>query len=264
MKKYSTLYFFLFVLLVLGAFASMAQYSYGLKLCGIACLGLTGVFLHEAFSVLQRSALPARRWMDLLEVILFACIAFTFMLRNFSFDFALSGILMSSLLTILLFATLSRAVVNIRLALPHGWQTVLSVTLYYAATIVFILFLLFDSIFPAFENVLAVTGIVLFGLFLALAFILKRSGANADGNEGLGTWQYVRQLPDKSVLVVTIGFLFAVLSLLISNRIYPPFYRGTTPDGYQHLVDQGAAESGTLKAQEFKDQYEKFIQRHGK
>ena len=49
MKKYNTLYYFLFVVLILGAFASMAQYSYGLIICGIACLGFTGAFLVEAF-----------------------------------------------------------------------------------------------------------------------------------------------------------------------------------------------------------------------
>ena len=50
-------------------------------------------------------------------------------------------------------------------------------------------------------------------------------------------------------------FAVGVLNLLVSNRIFPPLYRGTTPDGYEHLVSEGAVESGALKAQEFKDQY---------
>ncbi len=89
------------------------------------------------------------------------------------------------------------------------------------------------------------------------------SGADADDEESSGAWSYLRQLPGKSVLLMATGLLLGVLNLLVSNRIFPPLYRGTTPDGYEHLVSEGAVESGALKAQEFKDQYEKFIERQG-
>jgi len=263
MKKYNTLYYFLFVVLILGAFASMAQYSYGLIICGIACLGFTGAFLVEAFREAQRSGLPARRRLNVISLLIFAAIAFIYLLRNFSFDFPLSGVIMTCLLTILLVTTLLHAVVYIRKAAQLGWQTVLPLSLYNIVSIVFILFLLLGPIFPPYENTFAMTGVAFFGVFVVLVVFLRMSGTDADDEESSGPWNYLRQLPGKSVLLMATGLLLGVLNLLISNRIFPPLYRGTTPDGYEHLVSEGAVESGALKAQEFKDQYEKFIERQG-
>jgi len=271
MKKYNTLYYFLFVLLILGAYASMAQYSYGLKICGIACLGFMGAFLVEAIRELQRPGLSGQSKLNVLSLFIFAGVSFIYMLRNFSFDFPLSGIIMACLLTILLVTTILRVIARVRESAAHppgsgkaGWKTLSPSILYYAASIVFILFLLLGPIFPAYENTFATTGIVLLGLSFVLAVVLRRPGTPADEEESSGTWDYARLLPGKSVLVVVTGLLLGVLNLLGSHRIYPPLYRGTTPDGYEHLVSQGAVESGALKAQEFKEQYEKFIERQGK
>jgi hypothetical protein len=263
MKKYNTLYYFLFVLLILGAFASMAQFSYGLVICGIACLGFTGAFLVEAFQESKPNGLSVQSKLNILSLLIFAAIAFIYMLRNFSFDFPQSGIIMTALLTILLITTILRAVDDIRDATPLGLQTVLPVILYNTALIIFILFLLVGPIFPAYENTLALTGLVVFALFLVLIAFFGRPKKNVDEDRS-GTRNFRRLLVDKSMLVVAIGLLFGILNLLVSNRIFPPLYRGTIPDGYEHLVNHGAGESGTLKAEQFKDQYEKFTEHQGK
>ncbi len=43
MKSYNTLYYLLTVLLIMGAFASMAQNSYGMQIISVVCIafGLT-------------------------------------------------------------------------------------------------------------------------------------------------------------------------------------------------------------------------------
>ena len=53
MKKYNTIYYLLFILLIMGAFASMAQNSYGLKIMGGVAFVFGLLFLIEFISVLS-------------------------------------------------------------------------------------------------------------------------------------------------------------------------------------------------------------------
>ena len=54
MKKNNPIYFLLFILLVMGAFASMAQNSYGLKLMGGVAFVFGLVFIVEFISGLGK------------------------------------------------------------------------------------------------------------------------------------------------------------------------------------------------------------------
>ena len=54
MKKYNHIYYLLFILLVMGAFASMAQNSYGLKIMGVVAIAFGLVFLLEFITALGK------------------------------------------------------------------------------------------------------------------------------------------------------------------------------------------------------------------
>ena len=54
MKKLNAIYFFLFILLVMGAFAAMAQNSYGLKIMGGVAFVFGLLFIVEFIVALQR------------------------------------------------------------------------------------------------------------------------------------------------------------------------------------------------------------------
>ena len=54
MKKYNPFFYLLFIMLIMGAFASMAQNEYGLKIMGAAGALFGLVFLLEFISCLQR------------------------------------------------------------------------------------------------------------------------------------------------------------------------------------------------------------------
>ena len=53
MKKYNSIFYLLFILLIMGAFASMAQNSYGLKIMGGVAFVFGLLFLIEFISVLR-------------------------------------------------------------------------------------------------------------------------------------------------------------------------------------------------------------------
>ena len=54
MKKHNPIYYLLFILLIMGAFASMAQNSYGLKIMGGVAFAFGLVFIIEFVSVLRK------------------------------------------------------------------------------------------------------------------------------------------------------------------------------------------------------------------
>src|SRR4030095_3864434 len=54
MKKLNAIYLFLFILLVMGAFASMAQNSYGLKILGGVAFVFALLFIAEFITALRR------------------------------------------------------------------------------------------------------------------------------------------------------------------------------------------------------------------
>src|SRR5574339_608334 len=54
MKKYNPLYYLLFILLVMGAFASMAQNSYGLKIIGGVAFAFGFLFLVQMINIIRR------------------------------------------------------------------------------------------------------------------------------------------------------------------------------------------------------------------
>jgi hypothetical protein len=56
MKKYITYYYLLFVLLVMGAFASMAQNSYGFKIMGVVAFVFGLLFLTQLVYLLKNKS----------------------------------------------------------------------------------------------------------------------------------------------------------------------------------------------------------------
>ena len=85
MKKYNPIYYLLFILLVMGAFASMAQNSYGPKIMGGVAFLFGLVFIAEIFSFLRKK--DARDPFIFLELAGLILMAVIFGLRVFYIHF---------------------------------------------------------------------------------------------------------------------------------------------------------------------------------
>ena len=262
MKRYATIYYLLFVLLVMGAFASMAQNAYGLKICGIACLGFALTFLHEIFFA-PRSADDqlVAPWLAYTELLFLSVIALVFLLRNFSNDLPFSDTLLTVSLTGLLLLSLYHAILQLKIAARHHIKLVYLVALYYGAVLFFILSILSTVVFPGLAINLALVAIVLVFVFAGLTLVFKEFTIN---EELVSIWQYTRQMKNKSAILLIACMLISGYSLLYSAGILPPFYYGT-PKGYQHLIELSNAGDGKVgkeKPREFKERYETFIRKH--
>src|ERR1043166_4464118 len=100
MKKFSLIYYLLFILLVMGTFASMAQNSYGLRIMGGVGFAFGLLFLFELVSVLRKKG--DKDVFAVIELVCLFLLSSIFALRIFfirfsyvEFLFAAAGMLLT-------------------------------------------------------------------------------------------------------------------------------------------------------------------------
>jgi len=263
MRRYATIYYLLFVLLIMGAFASMAQNAYGLKICGMACLGFALTFFHEIFFTTSTSENRlVAPWILSAELLFLSAISLVFLFRNFSIDFLFADVLLIASFTSLLLLFSYQAILHLKLAREHPVKLVYLVALYYGAVLFFILSFLAGLMFPGLASSLAIVAILMIVTFGALSMVFKDFTTN---EETISIWQYAWQMGNKSAILLIASLLISGYSLLNSAGVLPSFYYGT-PKGYQNLVrvsNTGKDPEGKEKPREFKERYEGFIKKHG-
>ncbi len=263
MKRYATIYYLLFVLIVMGAFASMAQNAYGLKICGIACLGFALTFLHEFFfSPRKVGQQKASFWVGSIELVSLTVIALIFLFRSFAIDFLYSELMLTISLAVLFLVFSYQTIVQLKKTLNHQTWLVYILAFYYGAVLFFILSLLSGIILPIVATGLAILAVLLVAVYIGLILFFKKLRI---GDEAISIWQYTGQMKNKSVIVLIAGLLISGYGLLYSAEILPSFFYDT-PKGYQELVNMSNTLTdvdGKEKPREFKERYEEFIKKHG-
>ena len=164
MKRYSTLYFLLFALFLLGAFASMAQYSYGMKICGMASFGFTGAFLVELWSI---QSVEKKRIRHSLELTSLALLSLIFTLRNYSIEWPFFGVLQTVGLTIILVLLCYNALMQSKAIETTGVAT--TIVMYYVSIVLFVLSSLLSIAFPEPAQYIMLAALVALSLFIVLA-----------------------------------------------------------------------------------------------
>ena len=255
MKRYSTVYFLLFALFLLGAFASMAQYSYGMKICGLASLGFSVAFLVELWSI---QVSEKKRIRHSLELASLALLSLVFTFRNFSIEWLYFNVLQTVGLTIILVLLCYSAFTQIK-AEKTGREAI-TITIYYTSVILFVLSALLGIVFPQLTPYIIVTALVFLSLFVVLAAIVRPVSINGDA---MSIWGYLRhQLKDKSALILIACILVIGFGTLHASGVLPRLYYGTYPQGYQNLIESGVSSSDQNKSGEFKERYEVFLERN--
>lgn len=222
MKRYATIYYLLFVLLVMGAFASMAQNAYGLKICGMACLGFALTFLHELFfSPRKDGQQKANFWMGSIELVSLIIIALIFLFRSLAIDFPYSELILTISLAVLLSVFVYQAIVQLKIALNQQILLVYVLAFYYGAVLFFILSFLFGIFLPIVATSLAIGAVLLVAVYVGLILFFKEFRTS---DEDISIWQYTGQMKNKSVIVLIACLLISGYSLLFSAGILPSFF----------------------------------------
>lgn len=255
MKKYATLYYFLFLLLIMGTFASIAGNAYGAKICGIACIGFAIVFILEVIA-LKKDETTIPIWLRYAEYIMMTLVSLIFALRNLSIASVSTNSILLISVSVLLFLIIYHAVIEIN-SPTRVKREAISLGLYYGAVVCAILSLLVGAGLPVGGRLLTVITLLL----LVALVVTLRFGDNAETSEtNKAAWQSIRRY-NIPVLILASGLLTGVFGLLTSANVLPGFFRGDMPPGYQHLVQQGTIDGNAQPAETYKILHDAFWER---
>ena len=262
MKTYNTIYFLLFVLLIMGAFASMAQNSYGLKLLGVVGIAFGLLFLYQLVRLMTR---PGKKdGLSQVELSSLTVLSFIFALRVFNIHsqvtdmvFVASGMLLAGVYLIKMASAYS--------TLRKGNYTLaLLIAIFYLSVILFIIFVIAGSYSPMTGRIAGGIGFLLL-LFFLVAAIAK--GQFLVEGENISAFKWIINAKDSSGLLISLFSVAAFYFVLNAAGILPPLYVDDLPQAYYKLVndsksDRNTQAGGKSKHDEFKLEYDKFVNRN--
>jgi len=256
MNRNIIFYYILLMLLVMGAFASMALNSYGILLMSYVALGFGLVFLFELLLLLPKEEEMTKFYKASLAMELAALsgLCLLHFLRGVSVEIPYS-LTLTLILFLLLFA------VNVY-HLLRAWQYAKatpikvkgSIVLYFVALLLYIA----SNYLPA--NLIWIA--IMLALVLQLAFVVFGwwKGWVIINGEETSAWKKVIQFRNKSGIQLIFFTLASLYFILNSANLLPPLYNGSLPNGYSNVRDQWQKDKTKTDPADFEQAYKKFLE----
>ena len=259
MRNYNALYYLLFILLITGAFASMAQNSYGLKIMGGVAFAFSAVFASELIGYIRKVA--GKEIYRVIELVCLIILSFLFGLRVFYIHFPFVEWIFAATGLVLLVIYLWKMIARYNDLREKNIFLALMSLLYHVSLILFLASLSLVPVAPEFTQYSSVAAILFLALFLVAGY-LKRD--NIVDGEKYSAWFMARRFKDHSILVLSIFILFSLYVGLNRFGILPGLYADKFPRSYYQLVNKAATKEekpveGKYKHELFKEQYERLL-----
>ena len=259
MKKNNPIYFLLFILLIMGAFASMAQNSYGLKLIGGVAFVFALVFIVEFISVVRKR--EKEDVFALIEIVCLFIFSIIFGLRVFYIQFSYIEWVYASaaFLLVLIYGQKMR----LRYHQLQAKDNLLAI-LVLVFHLCIILFLISMAIFPFAPKIAPFAGMaacVLLVIFIVARFFKKNFLVDGDN---ISSFSMVKGFKDHSIVIVSLFLLFSLYFGLNGIGLLPGIYSDEFPGVYNELVNKASSTKekpikGKYKYDEFMEQYQLFL-----
>ncbi len=263
MKRFNTIYYLLFILLVMGAFAAMAQNNYGLKIMGGVAFVFGLLFLIEFISVLQEKGKK-----DIYRLIEPACLlilSVIFALRVFYIYFSFVELLFAAAGVLLALVYLRKMILRFQQIQPQNKFLAMLALVFHLSIILFLISLVMVPFAPKTSEIAGAGAFVLLLVFTVAGF-LKRD-LLVEG-EKISAFKIVAQFKDHSIIIVSLFLLFTFYVGFNRIGLIPGIYSDEFPQAYYKLVDEAAKRNekqvdGKYKYEKFKEQYNQFL-KHNK
>ncbi len=261
MKKYNTLYYLLFVLLIMGSFASMAQNAYGFVILGSVSFVFGGIFLFQLVERLFVKNLREGVVEDSIELGSLTLLAVILGLRVFyihflyvEFIFGLAGII--------LMALYGKKLIHHFRHFSSNQLLKWIIPVFYFSIILYVLAMIAAAFFPLLSEPI---GEFAFGLTLIIVIVSFIKRENFVDGEKKSILYFLLRLRDKSVLLGALFLLFTAYMGFTKIGALPKMYSNEYPQAYFQLVSDAERDieqpvDGKFKHEEFKEQYETFIE----
>jgi hypothetical protein len=262
MSRYNPYYYILFVLIILSAFASMAQNYYGIKILGTAALAFGLIFLLQLREDLKSKHL--NKWVVIAELTGLTVISIILCLRIFFIRFPFVEFIfgVSGLLVIISYVV---RIIDVwkKIRLKSFVLTMLLIS-FLASITSYTISMTIVPFYPLIADPFGVAGFILFIAFVVGGFMQKHIILNGDR---ITVFSYIAKIRDRSIVLLALFILFTSYIGLTKYDIIPTMYSDQYPQAYFELVtktETGAenTKQGKNNHEEFKAQYDKFIERH--
>jgi len=261
MSKYNTLYYLLILLLITGAFASMAQNSYGIKIMGGVAAAFGLLFLVQA---LQSFFKDKKNPIEILELFSLGLLSLIICLRVFyihflyaEFVYALAGV---SLIGVYLYK-MSTSFTQI---LKQNSYLAGMVVLFYGSISLFILSMTITPFIPWLAEPAGVIAFTLIIIFTAVSLLKKEVLYNGEKVHAL---RLATKAEHRTVVVLSLFVLFSLYIGLNKVDLIPAIYSDEFPKAYFDLVNSAETGNetpvgGMYEHERFKEEYDRFIEKH--
>jgi hypothetical protein len=262
MKNYNTIYYLLFVLLIMGAFSSMAQNSYGMTILGIVAISFGLVFLQQL--ILEIGNKYQKDFLTVAETLSLCVLSFIFALRLFHVYFPFSEILFASAGLVLVFVYGRKMALRYQFLKSKKSTLAMVVLVYHASLLLFLVSLVSAPFFPEYNTYIGVAAFVLLLLFLLVGLLGREMVI--DGSN-MTVFKKVAGFKDRSVILLSLFFIMSLYMGFTRAGIIPDMYSDDFPQAYFKLVSNAEAGkeqpvNGKYRHQEFKQRYDEFLERN--
>jgi hypothetical protein len=244
------------LLLVMGAFASMALNSYGILLMSYVALGFGLVFLFELLLLLPKEEEMTKFYKASLAMELMALsgLCLLYFLRGISVEIPYSFSLMLILFTLLFAVNVYHLIRAWHYAKSTPMKVKGSIVVYFAALLLYIA----SNYLPA--NFIWIA--IILALVLQLAFVVFGwwKGWVIINGEETSAWKKVIQFRNKSGIQLIFFTLASLYFILNSANLLPPLYNGSLPNGYSNVRDQWQKDKTKTDPADFEQAYKKFLE----
>ena len=262
MKKLNSIFFILFLLLITGGFAAIAQNVYGITLLGWGLAGFAIFSLLGGVLVVFSSRYPQLLAYEyFLLTLLFAIIALRTFLIHFSYVeliFSMTGI---GLVVIYIFRILS--------AVKTLWKTnqplAASLILLYSSVAIYSLAMLMEPFSIIFAQII---GLIAFLTFLFSLLSVLRVKAIILREKEVKWTRYLAVQPNRAVLLMSFFLLITFYTTANYFNIVPDIQSSKMPKGYYKLAKEAEngtdiAKNGKFRYQDYRERLESFTNKQG-
>ena len=264
MKSYNTVYYLLSVLLIMGGFASMAQNSYGMPIISAVCMAFGLIFLIQFIQALRAN--EPNRTEQAVEFFVLFILACIFTLRTLQIYFPFIEWIFVTAAVILALNYLTRLRHWFRQINQKNKALARLILIAYLGIVLFCIAMVEITFKPRIARWTGGLAIVLVFIFL-LSGLFKRNFM-LEG-ESKSAFSILAGFKDRLYLLLSLFIIFSLYFGLSGAGILPKLYSDKFPQAYFELVNKaetGKEEpvNGKFKYQEFKKNYDQFVERNMK
>ena len=262
MKKYNTTYYLLFVLLIMGSFAAMAQNDYGITILGIVSFAFSFLFALQLIRLLTRKK-TGYLW-SFLELLSLIVLAMLLGLRVFYIHFDLVELVFGVSGVVLVVVYIKKLIQTYsEIRMRNRWLSFL-VVCFHLSLIFYTLSMVTVPFIPTLAEPAGAIAFALLIGFITASYLKKDIMLEGEKTSG---FKFVGRFKDRSVVLASLFLLFTLYLGLTKVGVLPKMYSNEFPQSYFQLVNQAETgkekpNKGKYKHEEFKEMYDRFVERH--